>query len=196
MCEYQYNDRRSGPPASPPVSFNIHKYKSIPYHYTLLTCVTVVVRTTTVLTRPHTHSLNTTLQKTRRTHRHTHYDKHGTRHSIIFSLCCSRMQKQRAQKDEVVVGPGLERMHWDKFGAGFTQKEPSSSSRTSSSVKPVASTSASLPSTTLHQQPASSCSYSTTFPSGCSARATRASSPASSKTYMLGRLVEGWTAMY
>ena len=58
--DYQYNDRRSGPPASPPVSFNIHKYKSIPYHYTLLTCVTVVVRTTTVLTRkPHTHSLRT-----------------------------------------------------------------------------------------------------------------------------------------
>ena len=67
QLKYQYNDRRSGPPASPPVSFNIHKYKSIPYHYTLLTCVTVVVRTTTVLTRPHTHSLNTTLQKTRRT---------------------------------------------------------------------------------------------------------------------------------
>ena len=146
------------PPASSPVSFNIHEYKLILYHYTLLTCVTVVVRTTTVLTRPHTHSLNTTLQKTRRTHRHTHYDKHGTRQSIIFSLCCSRMQKQRAQKDEVVGGPGLERMHWDALGAGFTQKEPSSSSRTSFSVKPVASTSASMPSTTLHQQPASSCS--------------------------------------
>ena len=40
------------PPASSPVSFNIHEYKLIPYHYTLLTCVTVVVRTTTVLTRP------------------------------------------------------------------------------------------------------------------------------------------------
>ena len=107
----QYNDRRSGPRASPPISFNIHKYKSIPYHYTLLTCVTVVVRTTTVLTRPHTHSLNTTLQKTRRTHRHTHYHKQGTRQSSTIIGCSSREQKERAPKDEVVGGPSPERMH-------------------------------------------------------------------------------------
>ena len=50
-------------------------------------------------------------EDTGRTNRHTHYHKHSTRRSILFSLCCSRIQKERAQKDEVVVGPSLECMH-------------------------------------------------------------------------------------
>ena len=37
--------------------------------------------------------------------------------------------------------------------------------------------------------------YDTTSPSGCGSRATRASSPASSKTYNVGRLEGGWTVM-
>ena len=82
-----------------------------PYHYTLLTCVKAVVRTTALLTRPHTHPLNMTLQERPRTTRHTNYHKHSTRKSILFSLCFKRLQNERAAEDEVVERAGLRCIH-------------------------------------------------------------------------------------
>ena len=82
-----------------------------PYHYTLLTCVKAVVRTTALLTRPHTHPLNITLQERPRTNRHTNYHKHSTQQSIFLSLCCKRLQKLRVVKDEVVERSSLRCIH-------------------------------------------------------------------------------------
>ena len=59
-------------------------------------------------------------------------------------------EMQLAEKDEVVVRAGLLGVHAPARGASSTQKQPLSSCRTSFSVKPAASTSASMPSTTLH----------------------------------------------
>ena len=82
-----------------------------PYHYTLLTCVKAVVRTTALLTRPHTHPLNMTLQERPRTNRQTNYHKHSTQQSIFLSLCCKRLQKLRVVKDEVVERSSLRCIH-------------------------------------------------------------------------------------
>ena len=82
-----------------------------PYHYTLLTCVKAVVRTTALLTRPHTHPLNTGLQKRPRTNRYTHFHKHTTHKSSTFVESSKRVQKELVEKDEVIDGPSLERMH-------------------------------------------------------------------------------------
>ena len=83
----------------------------MPNHCTLLTCVTAIVRTTAVLTRPHTHPLNTALQKTPLTNRLTDSHKQCTRISITLVECSKREQKELVEKDEVVERAALLGIH-------------------------------------------------------------------------------------